>query len=43
MSYSVPFDTSIFVKVAISKVLMTLAEAVVLVFLVMLLFLQNLR
>ena len=43
VSYSVPFDTSIFVKVAISKVLMTLAEAVVLVFLVMLLFLQNLR
>ena len=43
IEYSVPFDTSIFVEVAISKVLMTLAEAVVLVFLVMLLFLQNFR
>lgn len=40
---SVPFDTSRFVKAAIEKVIYTLIEAVVLVFLVMLLFLQNLR
>ncbi|MGX9221956.1 multidrug efflux RND transporter permease subunit (plasmid) [Massilia varians] len=43
IAYSVPYDTSKFVDVAIKKVLMTLAEAVVLVFLVILLFLQNLR
>ncbi|WP_113625521.1 efflux RND transporter permease subunit [Pectobacterium peruviense] len=43
ISYSVPHDTSKFVEVAIKKVLMTLLEAVVLVFLVMLLFLQNIR
>ena len=43
MEYTVPFDTSRFVEVAIGKVLQTLAEAVVLVFLVMLLFLQNMR
>ena len=43
MAYSVPYDTSRFVEVAIGKVVQTLAEAVVLVFLVMWLFLQNLR
>ena len=43
ITYDVPYDTSLFVKVAIEKVLYTLLEAVVLVFLVMLLFLQNLR
>nr|MBL8455939.1 multidrug efflux RND transporter permease subunit [Zoogloeaceae bacterium] len=43
IEYSVPYDTSRFVAVAITKVLQTLAEAVILVFLVMLLFLQNLR
>ena len=43
MQYGVPYDTSRFVEVAISKVLLTLAEAVVLVFLVIFLFLQNLR
>ncbi|THF61262.1 efflux RND transporter permease subunit [Pseudothauera rhizosphaerae] len=43
IEYSVPYDTSRFVDVAIDKVLMTLAEAVVLVFLVMFLFLQNFR
>ncbi|MEL5589511.1 multidrug efflux RND transporter permease subunit [Serratia ureilytica] len=43
MDYTVPYDTSIFVGVAITKVLKTLLEAVVLVFLVMLLFLQNIR
>ncbi|KAA6121048.1 efflux RND transporter permease subunit [Cupriavidus cauae] len=43
IEYSVPYDTSRFVEVAIEKVIHTLVEAVVLVFLVMLLFLQNLR
>lgn len=43
MTYDIPYDTSLFVDVAIQKVLYTLMEAVVLVFLVMLLFLQNLR
>ncbi|MBJ7262776.1 MAG: efflux RND transporter permease subunit, partial [Burkholderiaceae bacterium] len=43
IKYTVPYDTSIFVDVAIKKVLMTLAEAIVLVFLVMWLFLQNIR
>ncbi|MFZ4286082.1 multidrug efflux RND transporter permease subunit [Variovorax sp. HJSM1_2] len=43
VTYSVPYDTSQFVEVAIHRVVMTLLEAVVLVFLVMLLFLQNLR
>ncbi len=39
----VPFDSSDFVKVSIEEVAKTLAEALVLVFLVMLVFLQNLR
>lgn len=43
VQYSVPFDTAPFVKVSIEKVIYTLLEAMVLVFLVMLLFLQNLR
>ncbi|AXF24123.1 multidrug efflux RND transporter permease subunit [Burkholderia pyrrocinia] len=43
MSYSIPFDTSPFVKISIEKVLHTLLEAMVLVFLVMYLFLQNVR
>jgi len=43
MNSSVPFDTAPFVKISIEKVLHTLAEAMVLVFLVMLLFLQNIR
>jgi len=43
MSYSVPFDTAPFVKVSIEKVIYTLLEAMVLVFLVMYLFLQNIR
>ncbi|SUD41344.1 hydrophobe/amphiphile efflux-1 (HAE1) family protein [Ectopseudomonas mendocina] len=43
MSYSVPFDTAPFVKVSIEKVIYTLFEAMVLVFLVMFLFLQNMR
>ncbi|OBV37958.1 efflux RND transporter permease subunit [Janthinobacterium psychrotolerans] len=43
MQYSVPFDTAPFVKISIEKVVMTLAEAMVLVFLVMYLFLQKIR
>ncbi|MET3602343.1 multidrug efflux pump [Sphaerotilus sulfidivorans] len=43
MSYSTPFNTAPFVKISIEKVVVTLVEAMVLVFLVMLLFLQNLR
>ncbi|MET3594991.1 multidrug efflux pump [Mesorhizobium shonense] len=38
-----PYDTSPFVRLSIEEVVKTLAEAIVLVFLVMLLFLQNLR
>lgn len=38
-----PYDSTKFVKISIEEVLYTLIEAVVLVFLVMLLFLQNLR
>ena len=43
MAYSIPFDTAPFVKIAIQKVIKTLVEAMVLVFLVMYLFLQNVR
>jgi multidrug efflux pump len=43
ISYSIPFDTAPFVQISIEKVLHTLAEAMVLVFLVMFLFLQNIR
>lgn len=43
MAYSIPFDSAPFVKVSIEKVIHTLLEAMVLVFLVMFLFLQNLR
>ncbi len=43
MSFSVPFDTSPFVKISIEKVLHTFAEAMALVFIVMFLFLQNIR
>ena len=39
----VPFDTTPFVRVAIQGVILTLLEAIALVFLVMYLFLQNLR
>jgi multidrug efflux pump len=38
-----PYDSSDFVRISVDEVLKTLAEAMVLVFLVMLLFLQNLR
>ncbi|PMY73374.1 MULTISPECIES: efflux RND transporter permease subunit [unclassified Pseudomonas] len=43
VEYSIPYNTSRFVDVAIEKVLHTLLEAMVLVFLVMFLFLQNVR
>jgi multidrug efflux pump len=38
-----PYDTTPFVKISIEEVVKTLIEAIVLVFLVMLLFLQNIR
>jgi multidrug efflux pump len=43
MEYSIPYDTSPFVKISIEKVLHTLLEAMALVFVVMFLFLQNFR
>ncbi|MFC0166568.1 efflux RND transporter permease subunit [Pseudoduganella danionis] len=43
VKYAVPYDTSLFVKISIEEVVKTLLEAVVLVFLVMYLFLQNFR
>ena len=43
IALTIPFDTAPFVKVSIEKVVHTLVEAMVLVFLVMFLFLQNVR
>ncbi len=43
IEYVIPYDTSLFIKISIEEVVKTLVEAVILVFLVMLLFLQNLR
>ncbi len=43
MSYAIPYDSSRFVRLSIAQVAETLIEAVVLVFLVMFLFLQNIR
>ncbi|CCG42687.1 multidrug efflux RND transporter permease subunit [Magnetospirillum molischianum] len=43
MSPAIPFNTAPFVKISIEKVVHTLIEAMVLVFMVMLLFLQNIR
>ena len=43
VKYTIPYDTSTFVSVSIEKVVHTLIEAIVLVFLVMFLFLQNIR
>src|SRR6195256_239031 len=43
MTYSVPYDTTRFVEVSIREVLKTLGEAMLLVFLVVFLFLQNWR
>jgi multidrug efflux pump len=43
VTWSIPFESYTFVKVSIDEVVKTLGEAIVLVFFVMLLFLQNLR
>lgn len=43
VKYDIPYDTSPFVKVSIEQVITTLFEAMLLVFAVMFLFLQNLR
>ncbi|UGY05663.1 multidrug efflux RND transporter permease subunit [Bradyrhizobium quebecense] len=43
ISYEIPYNITPVVKASIEKVLMTLVEAVVLVFIVMFLFLQNIR
>ena len=43
VAWSIPFDTTPFVRVSVEEVVITLLEAMGLVFLVMLLFLQNLR
>lgn len=43
MAFTVPFDTAPFVKLSIMKVVQTFVEAMVLVFLVMLLFLHKIR
>ena len=43
MSWTIPYDSSRFVKISIEQVAITLGEAMLLVFLVMFLFLQNFR
>ncbi|MGR3581194.1 MAG: efflux RND transporter permease subunit, partial [Sagittula sp.] len=43
IAYTIPYDTTPFVEISIEEVLRTLVEAIILVFLVMLLFLQNVR
>jgi hydrophobe/amphiphile efflux-1 (HAE1) family protein len=43
LAYAIPFDTTMFVEVSIREVVLTLLEAMVLVFLVVFLFLQNWR
>ncbi|QIE45541.1 efflux RND transporter permease subunit [Pseudohalocynthiibacter aestuariivivens] len=43
VEYVIPYDTTPFVKISIKEVVKTLIEAIILVFFVMLLFLQNLR
>ena len=43
VEWSAPYDTSKFVRISIEKVVHTLLEAIVLVFIVMLIFLQNIR
>ena len=43
VTWDIPYETSTFVEISIQKVLMTLLEAVALVFCVMYLFMQNLR
>ncbi len=43
LEYEIPYDTSPFVKISIEKVIHTLLEAIILVFVVMFVFLQNIR
>jgi multidrug efflux pump len=43
VKYDVPYDTSHFVQISIEEVVKTLLEAIALVFIVMFLFLQNIR
>lgn len=43
LDYAISYDTAPFVKISIQKVVQTLVEAMMLVFLIMLLFLQNVR
>ena len=43
IAWEIPYDTSKFVRISIEKVLHTLVEAIALVFVVMFLFLQNIR
>ncbi|MDO4435454.1 MAG: efflux RND transporter permease subunit [Cardiobacteriaceae bacterium] len=43
LEWGIPYDTSTFINISIKKVIATLIEAIVLVFVVMFLFLQNLR
>lgn len=43
LTYSIPYDTTRFVEVSIREVLKTLAEAMILVFIVVFIFLQNWR
>lgn len=43
LKWSAPYDTSKFVNISIKKVVTTLIEAIVLVFIVMYIFLQNIR
>ncbi len=43
VGYDVPYDSSRFVRISIQEVVKTLVEAIVLVFIVMLVFLQNIR
>ena len=43
VTWSAPYDTSTFVSLSIEKVIHTLVEAIVLVFIVMFIFLQNFR
>jgi len=43
IEYEIPYDTSPFVKISIEKVIHTLIEAIIIVFVVMFVFLQNIR
>jgi hydrophobe/amphiphile efflux-1 (HAE1) family protein len=43
VGYVIPYDTTPFVKISIEEVIKTLVEAIILVFVVMYLFLQNIR